>query len=701
MRTWRQFRAELVRFMEAGNVTKAQLLEAARLPAPCADGLAAAQFDRITRSSLYSYLAESYKRVGRDWEVVENLLRCIAHLAKENGSPVDIDYLAVQRAWTRLDDGRRSRRRSDKQLLVGLMSHSWIGGWDGAADAVLAHSASEEFTVWPPGDSWLDSLAQSVAMLSAAHQPELAKDAAERLVHGATEEFGEASPKSLAARHALAFWTGQTGRIQRALELTAEVRADCRARLGEDHVLTRLAMLREAWWTGHMGRWHEANRLYIAMVRSKAAGPDRDGDTTRLLARWGMARTGGRAGNWMHAYTELDELLPSVVDAFGADHPAALDARYAHAWAAGRSGDPTTACGLLGELAAQSDAALGPRHPTSIRIRIGLACWTLRRGATGQALAMAGTLRGQCESVLDRDHPLSVNAAEIEALCRFESDPEAARTGFADVLERLERRLGSGHPFTLEAASNHTAARGVIEGPATVVPQFTRLVEKFGRAMGGEHPETLRIRMNLLMARLAADGPQSVHSECVRLVDSFSKVLGNDHPDAVLAADLLWNVERRIHKGVIASLRRMPSFQTHSDGWGGAGSDRDLKFEITPLRWSPPPDTEEVTPAEKDDARGGPGADGRAVDGFEILRAVAAMPVSTWSYVGEGEIRHLGPMAQDWYAALGLGRDDGTIQLVDANGAAVVAVQALHRLVQDLQSEVRELRARLDNHSPD
>ncbi|MEV5957800.1 tail fiber domain-containing protein [Streptomyces sp. NPDC051987] len=686
--------------MDAGKVTKAQLLKAARLPPPRADGLAVPEFGRITRSSLYAYLAESDKRVGRDWEVVENLLRCIAHLAKANASPVDIDYLAIQRSWTRLDDGRRSRRRSDKQLLVGLMSHSWIGGWDGAADAVLAHSASEEFTVWPPGESWLDSLARSVAMLSAAHQPELARDAAERLVRGATEEFGEASPKSLAARHALAFWTGQTGRIQRAVELTAELRADCRARLGEDHVLTRLAMLREAWWTGHMGRWHEANRLYIAMVRSKAAGPDQDGDTIRLLARWGMARTGGRAGNWMHAYTELDELLPSVIHAFGADHPAALDARYAHAWAAGRSGDPATACGLLGELAVQADAALGPRHPSSLRIRIGLACWTLRRGATSQALAMAGTLREQCESVLGRDHPLSVNAAEIEALCRFGSDPEAARTGFADVLGRLERRLGSGHPFTLEAAANHTAARGVVEGPATVVPQFALLAEKFGRAIGDEHPETLRVRMNLLMARLAADGPRSVHSECVRLVDSFSKVLGNDHPDTVLAADFLWNVERRIHKGVLASLRKMPSFQTHSDGWTGAGSDRDLKFQIAPLTWSVPPGTKEGARAEKDDQRGDPGTDGRTMDGYEILRAVAGLQVSTWSYLGEEDIRHLGPMAQDWYAALGLGRDDGTIELVDANGAAVVAIQALHRLVRDLQSEVRELRARLDDHSP-
>jgi len=56
---------------------------------------------------------------------------------------------------------------------------------------------------------------------------------------------------------------------------------------------------------------------------------------------------------------------------------------------------------------------------------------------------------------------------------------------------------------------------------------------------------------------------------------------------------------------------------------------------------------------------------------------LAALPVSTWSYSWEPEhVRHLGPMAQDWRAVLGLGDAEATIDLVDAHGLAVVAPPA-------------------------
>jgi hypothetical protein len=70
--------------------------------------------------------------------------------------------------------------------------------------------------------------------------------------------------------------------------------------------------------------------------------------------------------------------------------------------------------------------------------------------------------------------------------------------------------------------------------------------------------------------------------------------------------------------------------------------------------------------------------------------------VSTWSYRGEEDVRHLGPMAQDWYAAFGPGADDRTIHPIDVNGVSVVAVQALYRIVIGLQDEVSRLRRRLD-----
>jgi hypothetical protein len=83
-----------------------------------------------------------------------------------------------------------------------------------------------------------------------------------------------------------------------------------------------------------------------------------------------------------------------------------------------------------------------------------------------------------------------------------------------------------------------------------------------------------------------------------------------------------------------------------------------------------------------------------AVNGHEILEKVAALPVSTWNYKTDPpSVRHLGPMAQDFAAAVGLGDDDKKNNQVDANGVAVVAIQALYRKVQALEAEVAALKA--------
>ncbi|MEU3750937.1 MULTISPECIES: tail fiber domain-containing protein [Streptomyces] len=82
-----------------------------------------------------------------------------------------------------------------------------------------------------------------------------------------------------------------------------------------------------------------------------------------------------------------------------------------------------------------------------------------------------------------------------------------------------------------------------------------------------------------------------------------------------------------------------------------------------------------------------------AVNGFAVLATVAALPVSTWRYVWEPEdVRHLGPMAQDWHAAFGFNRDDTRIPVVDGLGVALVCIQALQRQVEELGAEVARLR---------
>lgn len=66
-----------------------------------------------------------------------------------------------------------------------------------------------------------------------------------------------------------------------------------------------------------------------------------------------------------------------------------------------------------------------------------------------------------------------------------------------------------------------------------------------------------------------------------------------------------------------------------------------------------------------------------AVDNPQLLSKINAMSIETWNYKSEGKsVRHLGPVAQDFYAAFGLGQDDKHISTVDEGGVALVVVWA-------------------------
>jgi hypothetical protein len=91
------------------------------------------------------------------------------------------------------------------------------------------------------------------------------------------------------------------------------------------------------------------------------------------------------------------------------------------------------------------------------------------------------------------------------------------------------------------------------------------------------------------------------------------------------------------------------------------------------------------------------------VDGEQVLSRIRALPVQTWSYLSEGrEIRHMGPMAQDWHAAWGFNSDDTTINSGDFDGVNLAAVKALEARTTALQEQLRlrdQRIAALEAHS--
>jgi trimeric autotransporter adhesin len=82
------------------------------------------------------------------------------------------------------------------------------------------------------------------------------------------------------------------------------------------------------------------------------------------------------------------------------------------------------------------------------------------------------------------------------------------------------------------------------------------------------------------------------------------------------------------------------------------------------------------------------------VDTAEILARVISLPIRQWRFHAEATgIKHVGPMAQDFRAAFGLGEHPTAIATVDADGVALAAIQGLNEKVE---AENRALREAVD-----
>lgn len=88
-----------------------------------------------------------------------------------------------------------------------------------------------------------------------------------------------------------------------------------------------------------------------------------------------------------------------------------------------------------------------------------------------------------------------------------------------------------------------------------------------------------------------------------------------------------------------------------------------------------------------------------SLDTEKILYQVAQLPLTTWNYKSQpATTRHIGPMAQDFYAAFGLDgiANDTTINSSDIDGVNMAAIQALEKRTRHLQEENDQLKAKLE-----
>jgi hypothetical protein len=85
-----------------------------------------------------------------------------------------------------------------------------------------------------------------------------------------------------------------------------------------------------------------------------------------------------------------------------------------------------------------------------------------------------------------------------------------------------------------------------------------------------------------------------------------------------------------------------------------------------------------------------------AVNGSDVLERVSKLPISSWTFKNDPKPRHVGPMAQDFYAAFGLNGDDHThINLSDSAGVSLAAIQELNRRLKHKDEQIAQMTVQI------
>ncbi len=84
------------------------------------------------------------------------------------------------------------------------------------------------------------------------------------------------------------------------------------------------------------------------------------------------------------------------------------------------------------------------------------------------------------------------------------------------------------------------------------------------------------------------------------------------------------------------------------------------------------------------------------VDKQALLEQLANIPVQAYNLKSQDpSIRHIGPVAQD-FAAFGYGESKKAINMEDADGVALAAIQGLYEIVKEKEAKIEALRAQND-----
>lgn len=277
-----------------------------------------------------------------------------------------------------------------------------------ACSQLLPHALK----VLPAGS---DGLSRIANYLGETGSSPAARNLQRDIAEARARQFTPADPRTLSARHDLAFWTGQAGDPATARDQLAALLPLERETLGESHPQVLATRHNLASLTGETGDPATARDEFAALLtlHARLSGPDQP---ATLAARHELARWTGEAGEPAAARDQFQALLPEVRRVHGDDDPRTIAARHELARWTGEAGDPRAASRQLNAIIREEEQARGPEHPWVLTARHEAAIWTGLAGDPQAAHQLLAELLPACRRAYGPDHPDTVAVANDTAL---------------------------------------------------------------------------------------------------------------------------------------------------------------------------------------------------------------------------------------------------------------------------------------------
>ncbi|MFD7004345.1 protein kinase [Streptomyces mirabilis] len=356
----------------------------------------------------------------------------------------------------------------------------------------------------PPADS-----------AAAAEQAGLQQNAAEAAsryeaaVSEAVREFGPEAVETLAVRHQLAHWTGESGRPESAVELFARLLADRERLQGPHHQDSELARHQLAHWYGRAGRFQEAVQRYEIM-RRVAVQQGRPDMALSLMCEVGYWQR--QAGDTAAALRTFAEMLRSAQQELGPTHELTGIARQRYAELAGdlpfgnegghdglqnliaaaaeveASGDFRRAGRLYGQIAAQSEELYGRASSQTLSARVAQAKAAVNAGEHAEAadcfdavlacMELQGRgpgtreyeiLRGQREELARSAGRVTFRIGQRTATLLAQNVQAAPGTACGVLARRPEASHATGLAAVIDGTDDHAPAEVTVEQWSAVI----------------------------------------------------------------------------------------------------------------------------------------------------------------------------------------------------------------------------------------